>query len=181
MKKGGSKSNLKAAASSGQLSEAENAAANGLAAALEEFQLNDRSTTGVLTSHPQSRDIQFESFSLLYHGHELLADTNLELNYGRCVPRNAARLPCRAAAAVSAMQGTWGGLRHPRTAPQQLRGMPGDACGARDAAPASPQPAAAPGGGCPARPRAQPSPPPPAAHVAPTPPTPPCRAAGSTA
>ena len=88
LKKGGSKGNLKSAASAGQLSEAENSAGNladSTAAALAEFQLNDRSTTGVLTSHPQSRDIHFESFSLLYHGHELLADTRLELNYGRCV------------------------------------------------------------------------------------------------
>lgn len=82
-KKGGKA--LKGSASASQLSEAENSAANGLADALEEFELNDRSTTGVLTSHPQSRDIHFESFSLLYHGHELLADTQLELNYGRCV------------------------------------------------------------------------------------------------
>jgi ATP-binding cassette, subfamily F, member 2 len=45
--------------------------------------LNDRATTGVLTSHPLSRDIHFEQFTLLFHGHELLQDTNLELNYGR--------------------------------------------------------------------------------------------------
>ena len=45
--------------------------------------LNDRATTGVLTSHPQSRDIHFEQFTLLFHGHELLADAKLELNYGR--------------------------------------------------------------------------------------------------
>lgn len=83
-KKAGGKA-LKGSASASQLSEAENSAANGLADVLEEFALNDRSTTGVLTSHPQSRDIHFESFSLLYHGHELLADTQLELNYGRCV------------------------------------------------------------------------------------------------
>ena len=84
---------VKSVASVGSLSEVENAAANGanagattastVAAALEEFQLNDRSTTGVLTSHPQSRDIHFESFTLLYHGHELLTDATLELNYGR--------------------------------------------------------------------------------------------------
>ncbi len=82
-KKGGKA--LKGSASASQLSEAENSAANGLAGALEEFALNDRSTTGVLTSHPQSRDIHFDSFTLLYHGHELLTDTRLELNYGRCV------------------------------------------------------------------------------------------------
>lgn len=42
-----------------------------------------RSTTGILSSHPQSRDVQIDSFTLLYHGHELLQDSKLELNYGR--------------------------------------------------------------------------------------------------
>lgn len=37
----------------------------------------------MLASHPQSRDVQIDSFSLLFHGHELLADTRLELNFGR--------------------------------------------------------------------------------------------------
>lgn len=45
---------------------------------------SDRTVTGVLTSHPQSRDIQVESVTLLFHGHQLLEDTKLELNYGRC-------------------------------------------------------------------------------------------------
>ena len=45
----------------------------------------ERSCTGILTSHPQSRDLQFEKFTLLFHGHMLLEDTNLELNYGRSV------------------------------------------------------------------------------------------------
>lgn len=43
----------------------------------------NRSCTGVLASHPQSRDIHIESFTMLFHGHELLADTQLELNFGR--------------------------------------------------------------------------------------------------
>lgn len=64
-------------------SEAENANVNGLATELDHLGVNDRSTTGVLTSHPQSRDVHIESLSLLFHGHELLADTKLELNYGR--------------------------------------------------------------------------------------------------
>lgn len=53
--------------------------------ALEELDLGAgaRSCTGVLSSHPQSRDIHVDSFSLLFHGHELLQDTRLELNYGR--------------------------------------------------------------------------------------------------
>ena len=45
---------------------------------------NDRTCTSILTSHPQSRDIHLESFTLLFHGHELLADSSLELNFGRC-------------------------------------------------------------------------------------------------
>lgn len=44
---------------------------------------NDRSCTSIITSHPQSRDIHLESFTLLFHGHELLVDTDLELNFGR--------------------------------------------------------------------------------------------------
>ena len=44
---------------------------------------NDRTCTSVLTSHPQSRDIHLESLTLLFHGHELIADGNLELNFGR--------------------------------------------------------------------------------------------------
>lgn len=72
--------------------EAENINSNGQATAadgtpldkqLEEMVLSERTCTGILTSHPQSRDIQFENFSLLFHGHELISDTNLELNYGR--------------------------------------------------------------------------------------------------
>ncbi len=82
--------------------EAENITANGQVDAdgaqldkqLEEMVLSERTCTGILTSHPQSRDIQFENFSLLFHGHELISDTDLELNYGRsagcaCQPRAA--------------------------------------------------------------------------------------------
>ena len=74
--------------------EAENITSNGqtesvngvaLDRQLEEMVLSERTCTGILTSHIQSRDIQFENFSLLFHGHELISDTNLNLNYGRCV------------------------------------------------------------------------------------------------
>lgn len=34
-------------------------------------------------NNKQSRDIHLESFTLLFHGHELLTDAKLELNYGR--------------------------------------------------------------------------------------------------
>ena len=55
-----------------------------LSQAAEELEINnDRSSTCVLTSHPQSRDVHLESFTLLFHGHELLVDADLELNYGR--------------------------------------------------------------------------------------------------
>ena len=64
-----------ASSSMNDLAQLENGV-NGLA-------VSDRACTGILTSHPQSRDIHFESFSLLFHGHELLQDSDLELNFGR--------------------------------------------------------------------------------------------------
>ncbi|EPZ34775.1 ABC transporter F family member 2 [Rozella allomycis CSF55] len=42
-----------------------------------------RSVTGVLSSHPLSRDIKFENFSLQCYGRELISTTTLELNFGR--------------------------------------------------------------------------------------------------
>ena len=44
---------------------------------------NGRSCTGVLASHPESRDVQISSFTLLFHGHQLLVDGELQLNFGR--------------------------------------------------------------------------------------------------
>ncbi|KAF9935031.1 hypothetical protein FBU30_008524 [Linnemannia zychae] len=44
---------------------------------------NDRSSTGVLTSQPLSRDIKIESFSLRFHGRELISNTDIDLNFGR--------------------------------------------------------------------------------------------------
>ena len=67
--------NESASSSTNDLAQVENGV-NGL-------HVSDRACTGNLTSHPQSRDIHFESFSLLFHGHELLQDSDLELNYGR--------------------------------------------------------------------------------------------------
>ncbi|TVU04475.1 hypothetical protein EJB05_47586 [Eragrostis curvula] len=55
------------------------AAADGIAA----LNLSDRTCTGVLASHPLSRDIHIESLSLTFHGHDLIVDSELELNYGR--------------------------------------------------------------------------------------------------
>ncbi|XP_052168673.1 ABC transporter F family member 1-like [Oryza glaberrima] len=53
------------------------------AAAKAAITLSERTCTAVLTSHPLSRDIHIESLSLTFHGHDLLLDTDLELNYGR--------------------------------------------------------------------------------------------------
>ncbi len=39
--------------------------------------------SGVLASHPLSRDLKIDNFSLSLHACELLQDTSLELNYGR--------------------------------------------------------------------------------------------------
>ncbi|KAF8941949.1 hypothetical protein BGZ47_007020 [Haplosporangium gracile] len=43
----------------------------------------DRSSTGILTSQPLSRDIKIESFSLRFHGRELISNTDIDLNFGR--------------------------------------------------------------------------------------------------
>ncbi|VFQ71529.1 unnamed protein product [Cuscuta campestris] len=57
--------------------------ADNLSNGVKELQISDRTCTGVLCSHPLSRDIRIESLSLTFHGHELIADSELELNYGR--------------------------------------------------------------------------------------------------
>lgn len=41
------------------------------------------SVTGVLASHPASRDIHVHNFTITFHGVELLSDARIELNYGR--------------------------------------------------------------------------------------------------
>ncbi|KAJ1265319.1 hypothetical protein BS78_08G067900 [Paspalum vaginatum] len=68
-----------ASSSSSSSSAAAEKAANGVAA----LKLSDRTCTGVLASHPLSRDIHIESLSLTFHGHDLIVDSELELNYGR--------------------------------------------------------------------------------------------------
>jgi len=45
--------------------------------------ISPRTCTGVLTSQFRSRDIKIDSFSISLHGHELVTDTLLELNWGR--------------------------------------------------------------------------------------------------
>ncbi|KAK1398366.1 ATP-binding cassette, subfamily F, member 2 [Heracleum sosnowskyi] len=54
-----------------------------LTSGVENLQISDRTCTGVLCSHPLSRDIRIESLSLTFHGHDLIVDSELELNYGR--------------------------------------------------------------------------------------------------
>lgn len=45
--------------------------------------VSSRACTGVLASHPLSKDLKIENFSITFHGVELLKDTKLELNSGR--------------------------------------------------------------------------------------------------
>ncbi|KAH9619166.1 hypothetical protein KSS87_006487 [Heliosperma pusillum] len=50
---------------------------------VDQLLLSDRTCTGILCSHPLSRDIRIESLSVTFHGHDLILDSLLELNYGR--------------------------------------------------------------------------------------------------
>ncbi|CAM8916612.1 unnamed protein product [Rhodiola kirilowii] len=50
---------------------------------VDELKISDRTCTGVLCSHPLSRDIRIELLSVTFHGHDLIVDSELELNYGR--------------------------------------------------------------------------------------------------
>lgn len=43
----------------------------------------NRTSTGVLTSHRDSRDVKIEQYSLSFYSQILLQDTTIELNYGR--------------------------------------------------------------------------------------------------
>ncbi|KAL9244338.1 hypothetical protein vseg_018125 [Gypsophila vaccaria] len=54
-----------------------------LADEVDELLISDRTCTGILCSHPLSRDIRIESLSVTFHGHDLIVDSMLELNYGR--------------------------------------------------------------------------------------------------
>ncbi|KAL2239404.1 ABC transporter F family member 1 [Sesamum indicum] len=73
-----------AAAASSKAAAAENGSkVDSLASGVADLQISDRTCTGVLCSHPLSRDIRIESLSLTFHGHDLIVDSELELNYGR--------------------------------------------------------------------------------------------------
>jgi len=49
----------------------------------ENLKLSNISVTGVLLSHPESRDLHLGTITLRYHGAELLVDAKVELNNGR--------------------------------------------------------------------------------------------------
>ena len=53
------------------------------AAAIQDAIDNPRSSVGIMTALPDSRDIKIEQVTLLFHGHEILQDATLEFNYGR--------------------------------------------------------------------------------------------------
>ncbi|KAL0460156.1 UNVERIFIED_CONTAM: ABC transporter F family member 1 [Sesamum latifolium] len=73
-----------AAAASSKAAAAENGnKVDSLASGVADLQISDRTCTGVLCSHPLSRDVRIESLSLTFHGHDLIVDSELELNYGR--------------------------------------------------------------------------------------------------
>jgi len=81
---GKASSKVMAAAAAGSATSA--SAANGdggLSNGVGQLRISDRTCTGVLCSHPLSRDIRIESLSLTFHGHDLIVDSELELNYGR--------------------------------------------------------------------------------------------------
>ncbi|KAM3302943.1 ABC transporter F family member 1 [Capsicum chacoense] len=71
----------KAAAAKGVA--AESNGVDSLANGVGDLKISDRTCTGVLCSHPLSRDIRIESLSVTFHGHDLIVDSELELNYGR--------------------------------------------------------------------------------------------------
>ncbi|XVF05734.1 hypothetical protein REPUB_Repub05bG0197800 [Reevesia pubescens] len=94
-KKAAQKKAAAAAKRGGKAAAASSAAASSKAAAAAEngvdkvsdgisaLQISDRNCTGVLCSHPLSRDVRIESLSVTFHGHDLIVDSILELNYGR--------------------------------------------------------------------------------------------------
>ncbi|KAL2328568.1 hypothetical protein Fmac_021995 [Flemingia macrophylla] len=73
----------KAAAAAAKKASTSSKAADKVANGIADLQISDRTCTGVLCSHPLSRDIRIESLSVTFHGHDLIVDSELELNYGR--------------------------------------------------------------------------------------------------
>ena len=54
-----------------------------LAGDISKLKVSNISVTGVLLSHPESRDLHLGAISLRYHGAELLTDAKVEMNCGR--------------------------------------------------------------------------------------------------
>ncbi|CAI9727681.1 ATP-binding cassette sub-family F member 2-like [Octopus vulgaris] len=79
------KSSNKKKTQNGPSKETVNKAVDGITKQLDELELisQHRSCTGVLASHPDSRDLHIDNLSITFHGAELLSDTKLELNVGR--------------------------------------------------------------------------------------------------
>lgn len=69
----------------GDVGAGSNGAVSDLTVHMEEMDITsqNRSVTGVLASHPDSRDVHIHNLSILFHGVELLVDCDLELNVGR--------------------------------------------------------------------------------------------------
>lgn len=79
------KSSNKKKTQNGPSKETGNKLVDGITKQLDELELisQHRSCTGVLASHPDSRDLHIDNLSITFHGAELLSDTKLELNVGR--------------------------------------------------------------------------------------------------
>lgn len=60
-----------------------NGTVSSVANKVTELKLTNLSVTGVLLSHPESRDLHLGQITLRYHGAELLVDAQIELNSGR--------------------------------------------------------------------------------------------------
>ncbi|CAL1374193.1 unnamed protein product [Linum trigynum] len=81
--KRGGKVAAAAASSKAAVSSQNGNAVDKLSNGIGTMEISDRNCTGVLCSHPLSRDIRIESLSVTFHGHDLIVDSMLELNYGR--------------------------------------------------------------------------------------------------
>ncbi|KDP43990.1 hypothetical protein JCGZ_05457 [Jatropha curcas] len=82
-KRGGKSAAAAASSKAAATAAADDASVDKLSNGVGTIQISDRTCTGVLCSHPLSRDIRIESLSVTFHGHDLIVDSLLELNYGR--------------------------------------------------------------------------------------------------
>ncbi|XP_042475285.1 ABC transporter F family member 1-like [Macadamia integrifolia] len=81
--KRGGKAAAAASSKAAASADAQDGGVEKLSNGVSSLQISDRNCTGVLCSHPLSRDIHIESLSVTFHGHDLIVDSDLELNYGR--------------------------------------------------------------------------------------------------